>query len=125
MDFKLFFYNQDLLSIQQNHKRKTHALVKLIYPEYYYYTIVCNFFFPHFSIRIFPSGSVTFIRRYTVRVLQTPVSRGVDYKNNIKFNFIYLKTKTPVEHDIGLAPVLVIWGQQIRAYLRLCNPQID
>ena len=27
-----------------------------MYPKYYYYTIVCNFFFPHFSIRIFPSA---------------------------------------------------------------------
>ena len=39
------------------------------------------------------------------------VSRGVDYKNNIDL----LKKK----HDIGLAPILVIWSQQIRSYLRL------
>ena len=40
--------------------------------------------------------------------------------------FIYIKTKTPVEHDIGLAPILVIWSQQIRAYyLRLCNLEVD
>ena len=51
-------------------KEKTHALVKFIYPKYYYYIIVCNFFVPHFSIRIFPSASV--IHRYPVLVLQTP-----------------------------------------------------
>ena len=33
-----------------------------MYPKYYYYTIVCNFFFPHFSIRIFPSASPIRIR---------------------------------------------------------------
>ena len=50
-----------------------------MYPKYYYYTIVCKFSFLHFSIRIFPSvsasASASFIRRYLVRVLQTPVSR--------------------------------------------------
>ena len=33
-------------------KEKTHVLGKFIYPKYYYYIIVCNFFFPHFSTRI-------------------------------------------------------------------------
>ena len=36
-----------------------------------------------FSFRIVPSTSASVIRRYPVRVLQTPVSRGVDYNNNI------------------------------------------
>ena len=54
---------------------KNTCFSKFIYPKYYYYTIGCNFF-PHFSIRIFPSASV--IRKYPIRVLQTPVSRGVN-----------------------------------------------
>ena len=59
-----------------------YALVKFkIYSKYYYYTIARIFFFLHFSIRIFPSGTASVIRRYLVLVLQTPVSRWVDYNN--------------------------------------------
>ena len=77
MDIKLF-YNRAI-------NDKTHAFSKIYirYPKYCYYTIDYNFFFPHFSFRIFPSTSASVILRYPVRVLQTPVSRGVDYNNNI------------------------------------------
>ena len=56
-----------------------------------------------------------------IRLLKSPRSLSV----YILTTFIYLKTKTLVEHDIGLAPILVIWSQQIRAYyLRPCNPEV-
>ena len=39
---------------------------------------------------------------------------------------IYLKRSTYREHDIGLAPILVISSQQIRSYLRLSeNSDLD
>ena len=38
-----------------------------------------------FSFRIFPSAFASVIGRYPVCVLQTTVSRGVDYNNNIYY----------------------------------------
>ena len=69
------YYLQSGFKDNRTINEKNTCFSKFIYPKYYYYTIGCNFF-PHFSIRIFPSASV--IRKYPIRVLQTPVSRGVN-----------------------------------------------
>ena len=69
------YYLQSGFKDNRTINEKNTCFSKFIYPKYYYYTIGCNFF-PHFSIRIFPYASV--IRKYPIRVLQTPVSRGVN-----------------------------------------------
>ena len=65
--------------MQQNHKPRNTCFIKIDVSKILLYTIVCKFFnlnsavfYPHFPIRI---------RIYLVRVLQTPVSRGIDYNN--------------------------------------------
>ena len=66
------------------HKPKNTCFSKIDVSKILLYTIVCKFFLIlQFSIRIFPFGSASVIRSYLLRVLQTPVSRGVDYNNNI------------------------------------------
>ena len=82
MDIKLLFIIG--ISIQQNHKPKNTSFSKTDVSKILLYTIVCKFLsILQFSIRIFPFRSASVIRSYLVRVLQTPVSRGVDYNNNI------------------------------------------